>query len=76
MASIAFLIKSALKDAGLYLSEGDSVPANYLNPCFDILKNVVNELNAQTSITFSQKRDDVNVVGDKLTFKKYTESKR
>lgn len=76
MASITHIIKSALKDAGIYLSEGDSVPADYLNPCFDILKNVINELNAQTSIIFSQKRDDVNVVGDKLTFKKYTEDEQ
>lgn len=76
MALIAHIIKKALKDTGIYVSEGDSVPADYFNPTLDMLRDVIAELNTQTAIIFSQQSDTVNVAGDKLTFKVYTEAEQ
>lgn len=76
MSKIAHIIKKALKDTGIYVSEGDSVPADYYNPTFEMLKDVIAELNTQSAITFSQQNDDIVVEGNKLTFKKYTEAEQ
>ena len=73
MAMTSHVIKMALKDAGLYVSEGDSVPADYLNPVLEILRNIIAELNTQSAISFEQKSDTYTVSSDKLTFKPYTE---
>ena len=76
MALISHIVKKALKDTGIYVSEGDSVPADYFNPTVDMLRDVIAELNTQTAIIFSQQNDTVNVTGNKLTFKKYTEAEQ
>lgn len=76
MAFISHIIKKALKDTGIYCSEADSVPADYYNPTFEMLNDVIAELNTQSAIIFSQQSDIVSVVGNKLTFKKYTEAEQ
>lgn len=76
MAQIAQLIKKALKDTGIFISEGDSIEADYFNPTLEMLRDVVAELNTQTAIIFSQQSDVVKVTGNKLTFKKYTEAEQ
>lgn len=76
MALIASIIKKALKDTGIYLTEGDSIPSDYFNPTLEMLRDVIAELNTQTAIIFSQQSDNVSVTGNKLKFKKYTESEQ
>lgn len=76
MALIANIVKKALKDVGIFVSEGDSVPADYYNPTVDMLRDVIAELNTQTAIIFSQQVDEIYVGGNKLTFKKYTEAEQ
>lgn len=76
MALTSHIIKKALKDTGIYVSEGDSVPGDYYNPCFDLLKDLVSELNSQTAIQFEQQVDNYAMAGYKLTFKEYTEEER
>lgn len=76
MALIAHIVKKALKDTGIYVSEGDSVPADYFNPTVEMLRDVISELNTQSAIQFSQQSDVVEVKGNKLTFKKYTEAEQ
>lgn len=73
MANIASIVKKALKDTGIYVSEGDSVPGDYYIPAVEMLRDVISELNTQSAIQFSQSSTIVEVTGNKLTFKKYTE---
>ena len=73
MAKTANIISKALRDAGIYVSEGKSPPAEYYNPSFELLHDIVNELNMQTAIIFEQKADSVFVSGSTLVFKPYTE---
>lgn len=76
MALISHIIKKSLKDVGVYVSEGDSVPADLFNPTLEMLRDLIAELNSQTAIQFEQSNDDTYVQGNKLTFKEYTEAEQ
>lgn len=76
MAMIAHVIKKSLKDVGVYCSEGDSVPADLFNPALEMLRDIIAEINSQSAIQFEQSSDVVNVTGNKLIFKKYTEAEQ
>lgn len=73
MALTSHIIAKALKDTGIYVSEGNSIPGDYYFPCFELLKDLVAELNSQTAIQFEQQVDNYDMSGSKLTFKKYTD---
>lgn len=73
MAKITHIVKKALQNAGILVSEGDDVPGDYLNPCIEMLQDIVAELNAQSAIVFEQAIVSRTLQGDTLTFKKYTE---
>lgn len=76
MAKIAHIIKKSLKDIGVYVSEGDSVPADLFNPILGLLRDIIAELNSQSAIQFEQSSSIVSVQGSKLTFKLYTEAEQ
>ena len=69
---IASIVRKALQDTGIYASESESVPADYLIPCVEMLRDVVQEANAQSAIVFQQNVSSKEMVGDVLTFKPYT----
>lgn len=76
MALITHIVQKALQNAGVYVSEGDGVPGDYLNPCYDMLQDIVAEMNAQSAIVFEQGIVSTTVQGDTITFKKYTEEEQ
>lgn len=76
MALIADIIAKALKDAGVYVTEGESVPGDYYNPSLSMLRDIISELNTQSAIQFGQRMDVVSVTGNKLTFKEITEDEQ
>lgn len=73
MAYITHIVRKALQNAGIYVSEGEEVPGDYLNPCIEMLQDIVAELNAQSAIVFEQAIVSRTLHGDTLTFKKYTD---
>ena len=76
MAYKSNIIKKALKDTGVFASEGNAVDGEYYTPCLELLHDVVAELNTQSAIQFSQQSDVVDVAGNKLTFKKLTQDEK
>ena len=73
---IASLVRKALQDSGIYSSESEAVPSDYLIPCIELLRDVVQEANAQSAIVFQQSVTSVNVSSDVLTFKPYTQAEQ
>ena len=59
-------------DAGIWTSATQAVPADYSVPATDMLRDIVDEMNAEPGIAFEQQADDVSVTGSVLTFKPYT----
>ena len=76
MSQTAQIIKKSLKDVGLIISETETVPGEYYAPAFEILKDLIAELNTQSAIIFSQQSDVVNVGSNKLTFKPLNETEQ
>ena len=76
MAYITHIVRKALQNAGIYVSEGEEVPGDYLVPCHSMLQDIVAEMNAQSAIVFEQGIVSMVIQGDTLTFKKYTEAEQ
>ena len=73
---ISSLVRKALQDAGIYSSESEAVPSDYLIPCIEMLRDVIQEANSQSAIVFEQSVTSVNVSGDVLTFMPYTDAEQ
>lgn len=76
MSQTAQIIKKSLKDVGLIISETETVPGEYYAPAFEILKDLIAELNTQSAIIFSQQSDVVSVGSNKLIFKPLNETEQ
>lgn len=76
MAKISHIVKKALKNVGIQVSEGDSVPGDIFNPTLGLLRDLIAELNSQSAIQFEQSSSVVPIQGSKLTFKLYTEAEQ
>lgn len=76
MSQTAQIIKKSLKDVGLIISETETVPGEYYAPAFEILKDLIAELNTQSAIIFSQQSDVVDVGSNKLIFKPLNEAEQ
>ena len=68
MAKIETIVKRACQLAGVVTSDDDSVPADYATPVFELLKDLVAQLNVQAEISFGVRKDTLTVNGDKVTF--------
>lgn len=76
MAFTTHIIRKALQNAGIWVSEAEEVPGDYLVPCMGMLQDIVAELNAQSAIVFEQTITETTLVGNSLTFKPYTEAEQ
>lgn len=74
MAFTTHIVRKALQNAGIWVSESGEVPGDYLVPCVGMLKDIIAELNAQSAIVFGQEITETVLVGSSLTFKPYTEA--
>lgn len=68
MAKISHIIRSAVQDIGMTIAEGETVPGDIYKPMFELLGEVVSQLNTQAGLSFSQGMLDTTVSGDRLTF--------
>ena len=76
MAFTTHIVRKALQNAGIWVSEAEEVPGDYLVPCIGMLQDIIAELNAQSAIVFEQVITNTTLVGDSLTFKPYTEAEQ
>lgn len=76
MAYITHIVRKALQNAGIWVSEEEEVPGDYLVPCQGMLQDLVAEMNAQSAIVFEQGIENMSVQGDTLYFRKYTEAEQ
>ena len=76
MAYTTHIVRKALQNAGIWVSEAEEVPGDYLVPCFGMLQDILAELNAQSAIVFEQVITNTTLVGDSLTFKPYTKAEQ
>lgn len=76
MALISNIIRKAATNIGMQITEDEAVPSDILDPMFELLKDVVSELNTQTAISFGQEATDITVSGNLLTFMPYTEAEQ
>ena len=76
MAFTTHIVRKALQNAGIWVSEAEEVPGDYLVPCFGMLQDITAELNAQSAIVFEQTITETTLVGSSLTFKPYTEAEQ
>jgi hypothetical protein len=76
MAFTTHIIRKALQNAGIWVSEAEEVPGDYLVPCMGMLQDILAELNAQSAIVFEQTITETTLVGSSLTFKPYTDAER
>jgi hypothetical protein len=72
VAKIAHIIRQAAQQTGVYTAEGDAVPGDIYAPMFEMLVDIVRELNTQNAISFGKGMIDLAVSGRKITFKPYT----
>lgn len=76
MAFTTHIVRKALQNAGIWVSEAEEVPGDYLVPCIGMLQDIIAELNAQSAIVFEQTITETTLVGSSLTFKPYTEAEQ
>lgn len=76
MAFTTHIVRKALQNAGIWVSEAEEVPGDYLVPCMGMLQDIVAELNAQSAIVFEQTITETTLVGSSLTFKPITEAEQ
>lgn len=76
MAFTTHIVRKALQNAGIWVSESEEVPGDYLVPCVGMLQDIIAELNAQSAIVFEQVITNTTLVGDSLTFKPYIEAEQ
>ena len=76
MAFTTHIVRKALQNAGIWVSEAEEVPGDYLVPCFGMLQDIIAELNAQSAIVFEQTITETTLVGGSLTFKPYTDAEQ
>lgn len=74
MAKIAQIIRQASQQAGIYTAEGDAVPGDIYAPMYQMLVDIVRELNTQNAISFGKATLEISVIGRKITFKPYTDA--
>lgn len=76
MAFITHIVRKALQNAGIWVSEEEAVPGDYLVPCQGMLQDIVAEMNAQSAIVFEQGIENLPVQGDTLYFREYSEAEQ
>lgn len=74
MPKIESLIRRAAQLSGVVASNDNAVPGDIASPVLQLLRDMVDELNAQNEISFGSRVDGVSVIGSSLTFCKTGDS--
>lgn len=72
MAKIAYIIREAAQKVGVYTAEGDAVPGDIYLPMYNMLRDIISELNSQNAISFGKELITTTITGDTITFQPYT----
>ena len=76
MAFTTHIVRKALQNAGIWVTEDEGVPGDYLGPCVGMLRDILAELNAQSAIIFEQVITSTTLIGSSLLLKPYTKAEQ